>query len=72
VCVRRSRHVARVTYHGCAAAAAAEGGKGLYICYSLQAILFSDRADITERRFRLLRNVPSRAPPPPTPRASTK
>lgn len=42
-------------------------GKGL--CYSLTAgyVIFWPRADITERRFRLLRNVPGRAPPPPTP-----
>jgi len=46
-------------------------GKG-YICYSLRAMLFSDRVDIIERRFRLLRNFPSRAPPPPTPCAPTK
>lgn len=49
-----------------------------YIILALRAMLFfflTSRIylpNITERRFRSLRNVPSRAPPPPTPRGSRR
>jgi len=84
-CVRRSRHVPRARYILLLRMCSWWPRERVIILRYCICIILALRAmlfffltsriylpNITERRFRLLRNVPSRAPPPPTPRASRR